>query len=348
MNVYPRIRWSVAVAATAAIAFSVTAQSSFPARAAEGRVTAAVIDEVLTIVGTAGADRITVDYSAGATVVVDLGNHAAPLRLARDTFESVTVTLKEGDDDLRTITGGAAVDAPMTLSAGAGNDAVVGGGANDVLRGNTGEDLLLGGAGEDRVVAGPGADDVNGGIGTDVERLGRGADTAGWNPGEGNDIVDGGFGTDSLIFNGSDGDEQFTLSAEGETAVLLRNPGNIRMDLDSVERLSVATFGGVDTIVADDLTGTALTASRIDLAATTGAGDAAMDSITVTGTDGADKIAVSGKDGAVTVAGLSNTVLIAGGEPADRLTIDALEGRDDVVVSNRARRLLEIVATDAS
>ena len=135
------------------------------------------------------------------------------------------------------------------------------------------------------MVGGNGADFVNGGVGTDVEVLGNGDDTAAWNPGEGNDAIDGGLGRDTLAFNGSNGDEQMSLSANGESAVFLRNLANIRMDLDGVERLDLATFGGADTVTIGDLSGTDVTTAEVDLAATTGAADAKDDTVQVNGSE---------------------------------------------------------------
>ena len=174
--------------------------------------------------------------------------------------------------------------------------------------------------------------------------LGNGDDTAAWNPGDGNDTIDGGLGRDTLAFNGSDGDEQMSLSANGQSAVFLRNPGNIRMDLDGVERLDLATFGGVDTVTIGDLSGTEVTAADIDLAATTGAADTKDDTVQVNGTDQADRVDVTANGGAVEVTGLAAQTSVTGGDPTDRLQIDTLGGDDQVTVSDGARALLDIQA----
>jgi surface adhesion protein len=54
-----------------------------------------------------------------------------------------------------TVTGGAGNDA---LTGGAGMDHLVGGGGNDVLKGNGGDDFLFGGLGSDTLTGGIGAD----------------------------------------------------------------------------------------------------------------------------------------------------------------------------------------------
>ena len=329
-----------AAAATTLIGL-VAAVSAGPAQATPARASAAVVDDVLVISGTNAADRITVDFTALGSVVVDLGHHHVR-RLDPRTFHSVSVYLGAGGDDFRTLSGGSLADVSLTVRSGAGDDTVVGGAANDVLKGGSGEDFLLGGAGTDLVYAGLGADFVNGGVGTDTEVLGSGADTAAWNPGEGNDAISGGHGRDTLAFNGSDADERMSLTADGTSAVFLRSPGTIRMDLDGVERLDLATLGGADAVTIGDLTGTALTVADIDLSSAAGTGDVKPDTVVVNGTDRPDRVDVTAHAGAVDVTGLTGETVVTGGEPTDRLEIDTFEGDDSVTVDDAARALLDI------
>ena len=329
-----------AAAATTLIGL-VAAVSAGPAQATPARASAAVVDDVLVISGTNSADRITVDFTALDSVVVDLG-HDHVQRLDPRTFHSVSVYLRAGDDDFRTLSSGSLADVPLTLRSGAGDDTAVGGAANDVLTGGSGEDFLLGGAGTDLVYGGRGADFVNGGVGTDTEVLGSGDDTAAWNPGEGNDAISGGRGRDTLAFNGSDADEQMSLTADGTSAVFLRSPGTIRMDLDGVERLDLATLGGADAVTIGNLSGTALTVADIDLSSAAGTGDAKSDTVIVNGTDRPDRVDVAAYAGAVDVTGLTAKTVVTGGEPTDRLEIDTFEGDDSVTVDDAARALLDI------
>ena len=330
----------LAAAATTLIGV-VAAVSAGPAQATPARASAAVVDDVLVISGTNAADRITVDFTSLDSVVVNLGRDQVQ-RLDPRTFHSVSVYLRAGDDDFRTLSGGSLADVPMTVRSGAGDDTAVGGAANDVLRGGSGEDFLLGGAGTDRVYGDSGADFVNGGVGTDTEVLGSGDDTAAWNPGEGNDAISGGPGRDTLAFNGSDADERMSLTADGTSAVFLRSPGAIRMDLDGVERLDLATLGGADAVTIGDLSGTALAVADIDLSSAAGTGDAKADTVVVNGTDRPDRVDVAAHAGAVDVTGLRAETVVTGGEPTDRLGIDTFEGDDGVTVDDAARALLDI------
>lgn len=328
-----------AAAATTLIGL-VAAASAGPAQATQAHASAVVVDQVLAISGTGAADRITVDFTALDSVAVDLGDGVH--RFDPRTFHSVSVYLGSGDDDFRTLSGGALVDVPMTVWSGAGDDEAVTGAANDTLEGGSGEDLLLGGAGTDVLYGGRGADFVNGGVGTDTELLGSGDDTAGWNPGEGNDAVFGGLGRDTLLFNGSNGDELMSLRADGASAVFLRSPGTIRMDLAAVERLALNTLGGVDAVTVGDLTGTGLTLAEIDLASTTGTGDAKNDTVVVNGTDRADRVDVTASAGAVDVSGLAARTVVTGSEPGDRLEIDTLAGNDYLAVDPAVASLITV------
>ena len=65
--------------------------------------------------------------------------------------------------------------------------------------------------------------------------LGAGDDTFQWDPGDGSDVVEGQDGTDTMLFNGSNGDEIFDASANGGRLRFTRNLGNIVMDTDGVE-----------------------------------------------------------------------------------------------------------------
>ena len=333
---------AAAVAAATAIAAATTLVGA-PAQARPARAWAAVVDDVLIVSGTNADDRITLDFTALDSVLVDLGGTNGARRFDRRSFHSASVKLYAGDDELRTLTGGALADVPIAVTTGAGNDIAVTGAANDVLDGGNGGDLLLGGAGTDLVVGGNGSDFVNGGVGTDVEVLGNGKDTAAWNPGEGNDTVDGGRGSDTLAFNGSDGDERMSLSANGQRTVFLRSPGNIRMDLDGVERLDLATFGGADAVTIDDLSGTEVTAAEIDLAATSGSPDDGADTVQVNGSGQSDRVEVKENGGEVDVTGLAAHTSVAGAGPKDELHINTFDGDDSVTVSDAARALLDIV-----
>ena len=252
------------------------------------------------VFGTGGNDTISVDESNGAMPAVQLF-------------------------------GGSGND---TLIGGSGNDQLFGDAGNDTLEGKGGNDLLFGGDGNDTLIGGDGNDIVTGGRGNDVALLGNGDDTFIWNPGDGSDVVEGGAGTDTLVFNGSNVGEHMDLSANGERVRLFRDVGNITMDLNSIEKIKIATLGGADTMTVNDLSGTGVKQVAIDLGATGGTGDGQPDTVIVNGSGGNNHISLSVAGTMVSVNGLSAQVTIDHAEAAnDALVINALDGNDTIDAS---------------
>jgi hypothetical protein len=103
----------------------------------------------------------------------------------------------------------------------------------------------------------------------------------------------------------------------------------------------VRTLGGADQVTIGDLSGTALKANDIDLAAFDGAGDASADTVIVNGRDKADHVAVTRDGDQVVVGGFPATTRISGSESLnDTLRINTLGGKDDVSVDPNAELLI--------
>jgi Ca2+-binding RTX toxin-like protein len=148
-----------------------------------------------------------------------------------------------------------------------------------------------------------------------------------------------------MLFNGSAGDEIFTVSANGGRVLFTRNLGNIVMDLDDVERIDLNTLGGIDRTTVNDLSGTDLVEININQAGTIGgtAGDGASDVVIVTGTNGNDIIDIFGSGSSVAVLGLHTRVNIASSEGAnDSLVVNALGGNDGVTASTMPAGVIKL------
>ncbi|HWA55564.1 MAG TPA: hypothetical protein VG816_15450 [Solirubrobacterales bacterium] len=91
-----------------------------------------------------------------------------------------------GDDSLSVSN---AVELPVTMRGGPGNDTLIGGGGPDKLIGGEGDDRIAGRGGSDVLYGGPGNDELLGGPGNDVLR------------GSGTDVMNGGAGHNTLIRN---------------------------------------------------------------------------------------------------------------------------------------------------
>src|SRR5262249_11191959 len=152
--------------------------------------------------------------------------------------------------------------------------------------------------------------------GDDVAFLGDGNDLFVWDPGEGSDRVEGETGFDTMLFNGSGADEVFEASANRQRLRFTRNVGNpgiwgrfapnaTVMDTDGVERVDVEALGGADTVILNDLTGTAVQELRVDLEAVKngGAADDKVDRVILNGTNAADLVSVLAQPGNLFVLG---------------------------------------------
>jgi Ca2+-binding RTX toxin-like protein len=254
--------------------------------------------------GTNGADRIAIGDSTSGITISGL---AASVHISGSEASSdgLTVNALGGNDTI----------AASGLQAGAITLSLNGGDGNDVLNGSDGNDF------------------VNGGTGDDLASMGAGDDTFVWNRGDGSDSVEGGEGFDTMVFDGSNADEQIDVSANGGRIRFLRNVGTVTMDLNGVEAIDFQALGGADTITVNDLTGTDVTELNLDLASAggSGVGNASADAVIVNGTDGDDALTVAGDASGVSVIGFSARMNITGAETAnDRLTINTLGG-DDVM-----------------
>jgi Ca2+-binding RTX toxin-like protein len=254
-------------------------------------------DEQFTV--TANGTRVRFDRINPAPFVLDIG-----------TSENLVVNLNGGND---TFTAGNGLGSliKLTVDGGTGNDTITGGDGNDVLLGGDGNDT------------------VNGGRGNDTALMGAGDDTFVWNPGDGSDTVEGQDGSDTMQFNGANVSENIVISANGARLRFTRDIANITMDVNDVERVNFAALGGADKITVNDLSGTAVTEVNLNLASS-GAGDGAVDTVVVNGTNGDDVIVAAGDASGTSVFGLASQVNITGAEATDKLAVNALGG-DDVI-----------------
>ena len=301
-----------------------------------------VANDTLTIAGTNGPDQVTIELRSDLrTLVVGFGGDGSnDQKFDRNTFSAINVFLRGGNDRF-SVSGAPFSDERLTVDAGDGDDNVQTGAGNDVIIGGDGNDIINSGGGNDTIDSGAGADQVTGGTGTDTAFLGSESDSFVWNPGDGSDFVHGDGGVDTLVFNGSPGDEVMNLSAIGGHAVFLRDPGQVRMELDSVERLNLRPLSGADAITINDTSGTALLQTNIDLSVA-GNGDGRIDTVTVNGTDQADHVRVHPEGSRVDVRGLQPETRIAGSESTDRLQVNTLGGDDRVNVGDGVSRLISV------
>src|SRR4029453_2778308 len=198
--------------------------------------------------GGSGVDTVEVNGGNGAEEFTTTANGTrvrfdrlvpAPFSIDIGTSENLVLNANGGNDSF-SATGNLATLIQITVDGGTGNDTILGGNGIDVLLGGDGNDFIDGNQGNDTVL------------------MGAGDDVFQWDPGDGNDTVEGQGDNDRMIFNGSAIAESFVVSANGSRVRFTRDIGNITMDLDDVENLTVNALGGTDTFTINDLTGTDL------------------------------------------------------------------------------------------
>ncbi len=138
------------------------------------------------------------------------------------------------------------------LFGGSGNDALIGGSAADFLFGQAGNDTLNGKGGVDFLFGGAGNDMLTGGAGADQVFGEAGGDRMIWNPGDGSDLNEGGAGADVVEVVGGNGDEIFTVTANGDRVRfdrLITAPFSI--DVGTTEALVLNANGGNDRLTAN-------------------------------------------------------------------------------------------------
>jgi Ca2+-binding RTX toxin-like protein len=210
------------------------------------------------------------------------------------------------------------------LPAGLTQLTIDGGSGNDTIIGSQGADLLLGGSGDD-VVTGAVAMTWRNSARATTSSFGIRATAATQST--------AGVASIPSDFRGANVSENISISANGSHASFFRDVANVTMDLSSVERIQFTALGGADNIVVNDLTGTGVKQVAIDLAATGGSGDGAVDTVTVNGTGGNDQINVAASGTLVTVSGLPAQVTVDHAEATDHLMINGGAGNDTINAS---------------
>ncbi len=295
-------------------------------------VTAKVKHGTLDVKGSNEADTVVVRLKAGDPnqIQVDVGDDgSADFSFARTDVSAISVRVGNGNDSVR-----------IDDANGGFTDAI-----ETTIDGGNGDDSLNGGLGAETFDGGNGNDEVAGGKGNDTASLGNGNDTFRWDPGDGSDVIDGQNGSDTMLFNGAGVDENVTLTANGGRLTFFRDVGKVTMDTDDVETVDFNALGGNDNVTVNDLTGTDVTQTNIDLAGTIGgsAGDGAVDNVVVNGTNGDDTIHIDGSGSGADVTGLATAVSVKHTDRTDLLSVNTLAGTDNVFVNGVAGVLQVLV-----
>ena len=255
-------------------------------------------------------------------VQVDVGDDgSADFSFTRGDLDAINVKMGDGNDSARVDdANGAFTDTiPTTIAGGDGSDSLEGGQVKVAAE-------------NERFKGGDGNDSVDGGKGADTAILGDGNDTFRWDNGEGSDVIEGQDGRDTMVFNGAGIDENVTMTANEGRLKFFRTQGNVTMDTDGVEIVDDNPLGGADSVTVNDLTGTDVTQTNLDLAGTPGgsAADGAVDNVVVNGTNGDDNINIDGNGSGADVTGLATAVSVRHADTTDSLSVNTLAGTNSV------------------
>ncbi len=220
-----------------------------------------VLVEAADLTGGNSANTINASAFTGATT---LSGGAGNDTITGGTTADV-INGDEGDDVLN---GG---DGNDRITGFGGNDLVNAGKGNDIVRGSAGRDTINGGDGDDKLygqgssfdlISGDaGNDTVSGGAGDDQLGGGDGDDFFVWEEGDGSDVMNGNAGIDRLrvyasknltagdliTIRDNSGRIAFTRAANGAVSAF-------SLDMGLIERISIALFGGNDSVDASGLT----------------------------------------------------------------------------------------------
>jgi Ca2+-binding RTX toxin-like protein len=244
-----------------------------------------------TVIGDHRDNTIQVSRDAAGNILVNGG--AVPVYGGTPTVTNTTLISvfgRSGDDVISLDEANGALPRAV-LFGGSGNDVITGGAGDDVLYGQAGADTLLGKGGNDLSFGGSGNDVLTGGTGDDAAYGEAGNDRMIWNPGDGSDLNEGGAGYDTVVNNGGNVAETYTITANGGRVRLDRlTPGPFSLDIGTTENLVLNGNGGDDTITASD------------------------------GLDGLIKLTLDGGAGNDTITGGDGDDVILGGDGDDVLT----------------------------
>ena len=347
----PRRRFHLpaAVVALALVGVVAAVPASASASGKVNGVRAAVNHGKLNVTGSDGGQQVALRLKANdpSTIQVDAGdNGSADFSFASRAVDAIKVKLGDGNDSARiddsngAFTGDSS-SRPTTIAGGGGNDSLEGGQTQVAAQNET-------------YKGGDGNDTVDGGKGNDTAYLGTGNDTFRWDNGEGSDVIEGQDGSDTMLFNGNSvaTGENVTMSADGGRLTFFRAQGNVTMDTNDVEIVDFNALAGADTALVNDLTGTDVTQTNIDLAAALGgnAADGAIDSVDVNGTNGVDNINIQGNGSGADETGLATAVSVKHADPTasptpDHLNVNTLAGADHVV-TNGVGGLIQLQVND--
>lgn len=273
------------------------------------------------IAGSDGADDIQIGLTRGYLSVAIDG--PAPAVQMIDSAEKVIVDSFDGDDVI-TIQPGLPGLTAIHIDGGAGNDIITGAEGDDMLMGGQGDDVIEDGAGDDQIFGGAGDDTLIGDDGDDTAFGEAGRDTFLWFEGHGSDLFIGGADRDAINIRTGDADDEINIKAEGPRLMVSRPLDDLRIDVETVESVTLSTFAGDDRVFINDLSGIGLEILSVN---------GGLGNDVIQGADCAVSLVGRGEEGDDIMFGGSADDIFFGDEGVDIIIAgdgdDSLSGGDD-------------------
>src|SRR6478735_7928454 len=263
--------------------------------AANAAIPPQINGNVLTLTGDATDDNVTIGVNNAGLLTHNFGGDATD-------FDPVTPgpqTLPSNDS------------IAITLNLGAGNDTTnlsAANLANSTVNGEAGDDIIVAGDNVDAISGGDGNDRITGFRGNDVVNGDAGNDVMIWNNGDGTDDNLGGDGVDETLITAGTANDLMTVKPQGAITRFDRSNAPFGINMSTVERLSITSFSGNDSLVTDP-------GVTMNMVIDAGPGDDA-----ITTGDGAD--VVNGNDGNDTLNGTGGGDRLIGDRGADTMNGD--------------------------
>ena len=214
-------------------------------------VTASFQNDTLSVLGDNNDNTIEASRNVAGTILLNGGAVAVQGGTPTVANTALIQVFGQGQNDTISLDEASGALPAANLFGGSGNDTLTGGSGGDRLFGQSGNDTLLGKGGIDFLFGGDGNDVLTGGDADDQVFGEAGNDRMIWNPGDDTDLFEGGDDEDTAEVNAGNGDEVFTLTANGARVRFDRvTPAPFSLDIGTTEHIVVNMNGGNDSFSA--------------------------------------------------------------------------------------------------
>ena len=198
----------------------------------------------LTLTGDDTTDNITLGVNAAGMLTHNFGGNGSRTTRTSTPSPPATQTLpSQRHDRGRRSTPAAATTRSTCPAANL---------ADGTINGEAGDDIIVGSATTStRSAAATATTASRASAATTIVNGDAGNDVMIWNNGDGNDINNGGAGVDETLITAGTADDNMTVKPQGAVTRFDRSNAPFAIDMETVERLTITSFSGNDTLATD-------------------------------------------------------------------------------------------------